>query len=185
MSPSAPCARTCRSLKGRLAESSSILVGQGGARYRGQPRASAPTSPSALALAGSHVYVSARHDDHERQALHDALRARGAQVEFIAGDAGRSRVVRARAGGHPGASRAAGPAGPERLCSADADPPGPGPAAAREQYVRDNLRLSDAPLSACAAALADAAGAVVLVSSSFVEATPAGFQSLRGGEAGR
>src|SRR5262249_30266614 len=43
---------------------------------------------SALALAGCRVYVSARQDEDNRRALHAALAARNAQVEFVAGDAG-------------------------------------------------------------------------------------------------
>ncbi len=45
----------------------------------------------------------------------------------------------------------------------------------REQYVRDNLRLVETPLQVFAPALAEDGGAVVFVSSSFVQDTPAGF----------
>ena len=119
----------------------------------------------ALALAGAHVYASARH-------VPDGLDAR---IEFLPGDAGdpawcaeAATAIRARHG---------------RLdllvLNACAPPPvlrlGRNTAEARERYVHENLRLVESPLDALATAFPDAGGAVVFVSSSFVEEPPPGF----------
>ena len=88
---------TCRSARRRpdLEDLAARLVarhaGVSPARWRSCSAAAAglaPTSASALALAGCRVYVSARQDDETRRALHAALASRGARVEFLAGDAG-------------------------------------------------------------------------------------------------
>ncbi len=130
---------------------------------------------AALALAGCQVYASARHDDDARRELHRSLTDRGGPIEFLQGDAGdlawcesTLQTIQARHGRI------------DILVLSACAPPaqlrfGPRSADRREQYVHENLRLVETPLAAFGAALDESGGAIVYISSSFVQDTPAGF----------
>ena len=130
---------------------------------------------AALALAGCHVYASARRDDAARRERFAHLTERGCAVEFLEGDAGDAAwcesaltAIQQRHGRLDVlVLNACAPPTPMRL--------GRDTAAAREQYVRENLRLVETPLAVMASALNDSGGAIVFVSSSFVDQAPAGF----------
>jgi NAD(P)-dependent dehydrogenase (short-subunit alcohol dehydrogenase family) len=130
---------------------------------------------ASLALAGCHVYASARHAESAFEDLRSRLAARGADLQFVAGDAGDAAwcdatldAIRARHGGLD-----------VLVLNACAPPPalraGRQSAARRERYVRENLQLIETPLDACADSLAERRGVVAYVSSSFVDESPAGF----------
>ena len=135
---------------------------------------------SALALAGCRVYVSARHDEDNRRALHAELGARDTPVEFVVGDAADPEwctttldAIRSRGGRLDLlVLNACAPPTVERIGRESAD--------RRERYVRENLRLVETPLEVFAPALAEDGGAIVFISSSFVHDTPAGFSHYVG-----
>ena len=130
---------------------------------------------ASLALSKCHVYVSSRHDDGAGQELRRALTARGAAVTFLQGDAGDTAwcesalaTIRSR---H------------QRLdllvLNACARPTplrfGPQASARQAEYVRDNLRLVESPLSVFAELLNQSGGQIACISTSFVADPPAGF----------
>jgi FkbH-like protein len=172
--PFSPVRTDPERLAGRLTDIAGSLSGKvalvtGGSRGLGADLA------CTLALAGAHVYASARHANDGGLEQHEALIARGARLEYLTGDAGdpawcadTAAAIRAKHG---------------RLdlliLNACAPPPvlrlGRDTAEARDRYIRENLRLVESSLDAFVPALAEAAGILVFVSSSFVDEPPPGF----------
>ena len=130
---------------------------------------------TSLALAGCHVYVSARQDDDARQDLHRTLAAQGCAITFLQGDASDTNwcettldTIRARHGRLDVlVLNACARPFPLRLGRASA--------AAQAAYVTDNLRLVETPLAVFAGLVDESGGTLAYVSSSYVEAPPAGF----------
>lgn len=130
---------------------------------------------AALAVAGCHVYASYRSDADAAAELRQALGPHGARVEILQGDAGDAawcaatlERIRTRHGRVDlVVLNACAPPTPLKL--------GPGPASRFNEYISRNLPLALMPLSSFVPALAEAGGAVVCVSSSFVEERPSGF----------
>ncbi len=130
---------------------------------------------ASLALAGCHVYASARHDDPARRELHEKLGARGASVEFVQGDAGDARwcqeTLAAIVARHGRVDllvlNACAPPTTARL-SAESN-------GRNADYLLQNLRLVQTPLASFVEAVNAAHGAIVYVSSSAVDHPPAGW----------
>ena len=172
--PFSPTQADHAELSARLVPAASSLQGKvalvlGGTRGLGADVA------SALALAGCHTFVSARQDDRAGRELASRIQASGGAITFVQGDAGdaawcASTLDRIRAA-HGRLDllvlNACAPPQPLRVA--------PETAEARASYVADNLKLVDTPLSCFADAVAASKGALVFVSSSFVDTTPAGF----------
>jgi FkbH-like protein len=128
-----------------------------------------------LSAAGCHVYASARRAGAEAEPWVQELRARGAAITFLEGDAGDEAWAASTA--DMLASRhgrldvlVLNACEPPRALRLSADS-----AAPHAAYVRDNLRLFETPLAASADLLDRSAGRLVCVSSSFVDDTPVGF----------
>ena len=130
---------------------------------------------AALAAAGCHVYATYHRDKDASEELATRLMAHGLTASFLEGDAGSSSwssaavdTLRARHGRIDLlVLNACAPPNAARIGDDDAD--------AFDRYVSGNLRLARAPLTAFLPALRQSRGAVVTVSSSFVEEAPAGF----------
>jgi len=128
-----------------------------------------------LALAGCRVYAAARQDISQDQPWLEELRTHGGQVEFLQGDVGDPawcdstlNLLRERHGRIDAlVLNACAPPGLLRFGSESA--------VRHAAYVRENLRLVETPLAAFAGALETSGGAVVCISSSFVQDPPAGF----------
>jgi FkbH-like protein len=131
---------------------------------------------AALALAGCHVYASYRRDSEAARDLGAAIAAAGGQAEFLEGDAGDEAWCRAArdlvTARHGGLDllvlNACAPPAPLRRDDRDS-------AGAFTRYVADNLPLAQVPLSTCLPAMAERAGTVLCISSSFVTDPPPGF----------
>jgi len=158
----------------RLSEAAGALLGKvalvtGGSRGLGADIA------SALALAGGHVYVSARHDDEDLRVLQANLSARGAHVDFVQGDAGDPAwcaatldAIRARHGRLDLlVLNACAPPATLRLDAASE--------MAFQSYVQSNVRLVTVPVSVFSKTLSEVNGATVYVSSSAVDEPPVGW----------
>ena len=172
--PFSPAQADLSELLGRLSPATALLAGKT-ALVVGASRGLGADIASALALAGAHVYASARQDDDARRGLHAELTARGARIDFLPGDAGAPawceaalETIRAKDGRLDlVVLNACAPPSIERI--------GRDSAARRERYIHDNLRLVGVPLDVFAPAVADAGGALVFISSSFVQQMPPGF----------
>ena len=172
--PYSPATADLRDLADRLVPTTERLRGKV-ALVLGGSRGLGADLTAVLALAGCHVYGSARHDDPGREDLYRRLTELGARVEFLQGDAGEFvwcesalETIRTRHGRIDLlVLNACAPPTPLRF-SRDST-------LKQEQYVRENLRLVETPLATFGAALSDCSGAVVYISSSFVQETPAGF----------
>ena len=171
--PFSPLSTDIDVLQGRLGSENETLAGQvalvvGGSRGVGADLA------AALALAGCHVYASARHPSETAVALRDNLRVRGASLELLQGDAGDrdwctsavSRIVSQH--GHLDLLVLCACA-PPRTGRLEDEP------ATQARYIADNLQLIEAPLAAGLPALAERRGGIVFLSSSFVDTVPPGF----------
>jgi FkbH-like protein len=130
---------------------------------------------AALAMAGCHIYASFRDDDDAATELAETIAPLGAHIETIRGDAGDAawcastlEAIRARHGRLDlVVLNACAPPAPLR--------PGPDSASQFTDYVTRNLPLALTPLGMFLPALAEICGALVCISSSFVEERPAGF----------
>ena len=172
--PYSPATADLRELTDRLVPTTERLRGKV-ALVLGGSRGLGADLTAALALAGCQVYGSARHDDPARDDLYRRLTELGGRVEFLQGDAGDPvwcesalETIQARHGRIDLlVLNACAPPTPLRF--------GRESTQRQEQYVRENLRLVETPLATFGAALNDCSGAVVYVSSSFVQETPPGF----------
>ena len=165
-SPTELAARLSRPAKA-LAGATALVVG--GTRGLGADMT------MALAAAGCQVYGSFNRDREAAADLEKRLRSAGLHAVLLQGDAGdpvwcNGAVEQIRR---------------ERgrldllILNACAVPTvlkiGPSTAGRASDYVVENLRLVQTPLAACLPAVQESGGAVVFISSSFVEETPAGF----------
>ena len=130
---------------------------------------------SALALAGANVYASARHHDPAADQLQRTIAEQGGRVELLWGDARDADwcqstlgTIRSRHGRLDVlVLNACAPPSQVRI--------GGHPSQRQNEYLRDNLALVESPLAACVEALDATGGALVHVSSSFVDDPPVGF----------
>ena len=172
--PFSPAATDLDLLRTRLAPASKDLKGKV-ALVLGGTRGLGADIVSALALAGCHVYASARHEDEAWRARRQSLVERGGHVDFLQGDASDAAWCEREL-----AMIQAWHGRLDLLVLSACAPPAslrvsPESAARRDQYVRDNLRLIETPLATFASTLNQSSGAIVYLSSSFVQDTPAGF----------
>jgi FkbH-like protein len=169
-----PAAVEPRKLASCLAPDAATLKGKvalvcGGTRGLGANLA------AALAMEGCHTYASFREDGDAATELAETVAPLGARIDTIRGDAGDAAwcastldTIRARHGRLDlVVLNACAPPSPL--------PPGPDSASQFNQYVTRNLPLALTPLAVFLPALAETGGALVCISSSFVEERPAGF----------
>jgi FkbH-like protein len=128
-----------------------------------------------LALAGCHVYASARQNAAQPPAWVTDLAARGARLEFVAGDArddqwGATTRELLRARHRHLDAIVLNACEPPRALRFDA-----ASAARHAEYVRANLALVETPLAVFADLLDESRGRVVCISSSFVQELPPNF----------
>jgi NAD(P)-dependent dehydrogenase (short-subunit alcohol dehydrogenase family) len=158
----------------RLSPATATLAGQV-ALVLGGTRGLGADLVTALAAAGCRVYASFHRDRSAAIDLERRLGTLHPRVELLQGDAGdaewcRSALERIR---HEGGRldllilNACAPPVALRLTPATAE--------RSERYVAESLRLVQAPLAACLPAIQESGGAIVHISSAFVEEPPAGF----------
>ncbi len=161
-------------LNSYLAEESENLQGKV-ALVCGGSRGLGAELTAGLALAGCQVHASHRGQTADLEIFRQALTQRGLNVAFHQGDVGDPEWCAAVVADIVARSgrldllvlNACAPPGTVRVNSVNE----PEFAA----YVLENLRLASVPLSASLPALSSARGAVVAISSSFVDETPPGF----------
>ena len=159
---------------GELASDTTRLAGKT-ALVCGASRGLGAEIAAALGAAKCHVYLACRNPNDKTKSLAELIGQAGGSAEIVAGDVGdrdwceatREQIAQQRGALDLLVLNACGAPEPARIDESSADNAG--------AYLARNVKLWQNPLIQFMPSIADAAGTVIAISTSFVDEAPAGF----------